>query len=138
MPRRTYIDTSVLIAAFKGKDELGRRALEVLDDPERALVVSDAVRLESLPKARYNKQDSEAAFYEAVFNKADNYPWDSTALQNAHPVAERHGIAAMDAIHVALAIAAGVDEFVTAEKPNKPVFRVQAISIHSIQEVSSP
>jgi hypothetical protein len=44
----------------------------------------------------------------------------------------------MDAIHVALAIAADVDEFVTAEKPNKPIFRVRTISIHSIQDVSSP
>ncbi len=133
MPKRTYIDTSVLIAAFKGRDELGRRALEVLDDPERTLVVSDAVRLESIPKARYNKQESEVAFYEAVFDKAINFSWDSTALQNAFAIAERYGIAAMDAIHVAFAIAAGVDEFVTAEKPSKPLFRVQTIPIHSIQ-----
>ena len=84
MPKRAYIDTSVLIAAFQGKGALGRRALEVLDDPERALIVSDAVRLESLPKARYNKQGSEVACYEAVFNRADNLPWDSAALQNAH------------------------------------------------------
>jgi predicted nucleic acid-binding protein len=138
MPKRAYIDTSVLIAAFQGKGALGRRALEVLDDPERALIVSDAVRLESLPKARYNKQESEVAFYEAVFNRADNLPWDSAALQNAYTIAERHGMAAMDAIHVALAIAADVDEFVTAEKPNKPIFRVRTISIHSIQDVSSP
>jgi len=84
-----------------------RFALEVL---KRVLIVSDAVRLESLPKARYNKQGSEMACYEAVFNRADNLPWDSAALQNAHTIAKRHGIAAMDASHVALTIAADVDE----------------------------
>ncbi len=30
MPKRTYIDTCLLIAAFKGEGELGRRALSVL------------------------------------------------------------------------------------------------------------
>jgi len=81
------------------------------------LIVSDAVRLESLPKAHYNKQDPEVAFYEAVFNRADNLPWDSAALQNAHTIAKRHGIAAMGAIHVALTIAADVDEFVNRTSP---------------------
>lgn len=45
-----------------------------------------------------------------------------------------HGIAAMDAIHVAHAIAAGVDEFVSAEKPSRPMFRVQCLAMRSIRE----
>ncbi|QUV80463.1 PIN domain-containing protein [Chloracidobacterium thermophilum] len=68
MPKRTYVDTSVLVAAFKGQGEIGQRALSVLDDPERTLVVSDAVRLEALPMAHYHRQPQEAAFYEAVFS----------------------------------------------------------------------
>ncbi len=134
MPKRTYIDTCLLMAAFKGNDELGRRALSVLDDPERALVVSDAVRLEALPKARYHKQQQEVAFFEAVFSQAENIAWDASALQQAHTLAEKYGISAMDAIHVAHAVVAGVDEFVSAEKPTKPMFRVQSISMCSIRE----
>lgn len=134
MPKRTYIDTCLLIAAFKGDEELGLRALSVLDDPERALVVSDAVRLEALPKARYHKRQEEVAFYEAVFDKAENVAWDHGALQQAQSIAETHGIAAMDAIHVAHAIAAGVDEFVSAEKPTKPMFRVPSLAMRSIRE----
>ena len=38
MMKRTYIDASVLIAAFQG---YSHRASEILDDPERAFVVSD-------------------------------------------------------------------------------------------------
>jgi predicted nucleic acid-binding protein len=134
MPKRTYIDTCLLLAAFRGKGELGQRALSVLDDPERALVVSDAVRLEALPMARYHKQQQELAFVEAVFGQAENVAWNSLALQQAQSIAESHGIAAMDAIHVAHAIVAGVDEFISAEKPTKPMFRVQSIPMRSIRE----
>jgi predicted HTH domain antitoxin len=34
----------------------------------------------------------------------------------------------MDAIHIAVAVAAGADEFVSAEKPGKPMFRVKEIA----------
>jgi hypothetical protein len=134
MPKRTYIDTCLLIAAFKGEGELGRKALSVLDDPDRDLVVSDAVRLEALPKARYHKQQEEVAFYEAVFSQAENIAWDGSALQQASVVAESHGVAAMDAIHVAHAQLAGVTEFISAEKPTKPMFRVQSIAMRSIRD----
>jgi hypothetical protein len=134
MPKRTYIDTCLLIAAFKGEGELGRRALSVLDDPDRWLVVSDAVRLEAMPKARYHKQQEEVEFYEAVFSQAEKVAWDSTALQHALDIAESHGIAAMDAIHVAHASMAGVAEFVSAEKPTRPMFRVRTIAMRSIRD----
>ncbi len=48
--KRGYIDSCLLIAAFKGEGVLGQRVLEVLDDPERDLVVSDAVWLEVMLK----------------------------------------------------------------------------------------
>lgn len=54
-------------------------------------------------------------------------------LSNAQHVAEQYGIAAMDAIHVAHALEAGVDEFVTSEKPTKPLFRAKGITLRSIQ-----
>lgn len=134
MTKRTYIDTGVLIAAFKAKDqELATHAFEVLDDPERTLVISDAVRLEALPKPRFNKQDEESKFYESVFNEVENLGWNSAALNNALDLATAHGIAAMDAIHVSHAIEAHVDEFVTAEGPTKPMFRVRTITIRSIR-----
>lgn len=134
MPRLTYIDTCLLIAAFKGEGELGRKALSVLDDPDRDLVVSDAVRLEALPKARYHKQQQEVEFYEAVFSEAQNIAWNNAALLQAFIIAESHGVAAMDAIHVAHAEMAGVTEFISAEKPTKPMFRVQSIAMRSIRD----
>jgi len=133
MPKRTYVDTCVLIAALRGEPELAARAFAVLDDPERMLVVSDAVLLEALPKAYYYKNLEEIAFYEAVFSAAEKLPWDYAVLQKAYELAKTHGVAAMDAIHVAHAVEARVDEFVGGEKPTKPMYRVGAIPMRSIR-----
>lgn len=133
MPSRTYIDANLLIAAFRGEGELGQRAIEIFDDPNRALVVSDAVWLEVLPKPRHEKRNEEAAFYEAVFDQSERVKWSTDTLYRAHDLAEKHGIAAMDAIHVATAMDAGVDEFVTAEKATKPMFRIEELRMHSIR-----
>ncbi|QPB72191.1 hypothetical protein D5125_17250 [Magnetovirga frankeli] len=46
MTKRTYLDANVLIAAWQAKDPLGTRAMAILDDPQRQLMVSDAVWLE--------------------------------------------------------------------------------------------
>lgn len=133
MPKRTYLDSNVLVAAWRGKDQAGTKAMEVLDDPGRALVVSDAVRLEVMPKPLYERQEGESAFYEAIFAQAERAAWHLPTLQQAHELAQRHGIAAMDAIHVATAIACHVDELVSAEKPTKPMFRITEIPVRSLR-----
>jgi len=133
MSKRTYIDSSVLLAACARKDEIGRRALEILDDPGRSFVLSNAVRLEIFPKAIYEKRQDEIDFYDAVFLQGEELKWRTDTLYHAHEIAAKHGIAAMDAIHVATALDAGVDEFVTAEKSTKPMFRVAELHMHSIR-----
>jgi hypothetical protein len=136
MSRRIYLDASVLIAAWQVKDNVGAQALSILDDPDRALVVSDAVWLEVMPKPLYHKQHNEQAFYQAIFDQAEVIPWQTPTLNHARELAQRYGIAAMDAIHLALAIAAQADEFVSAEKPGKPMFRVREISIRSVRSAA--
>jgi len=133
MPKRTYLDSGVLLAAFAAQGDVGANALEVLDDPERHLVVSDAVKLELLPKPIHEKRKEEVEFYNAVFEQAECLSWCLDTLQNSQGVAELHGIAAMDAIHVATALDAGVDEFITAEKSTKPMFRVTKLHMQSIR-----
>jgi predicted nucleic acid-binding protein len=134
MPERVYIDANLLIAAYRGEGELGRRAFEILDEPNRNLVVSDAVWLEVQPKARYHKRQQEIEFYNEVFARAECLKWKISTLYRAHDLAEKHGIAAMDAIHVATALDAGIDEFVTAEKSTKPMFRIEELRIQSIRQ----
>lgn len=133
MTKRTYLDSGVLIAAFKGNEDICKRAIEVLDDPERELLVSDAVWLEVMPKPIYEEQQIEVQFYKAIFENAELLSWDLSSLARAAQVAEQHGIAAMDAIHIAAALDAGANEFVTVEKSTKPMFRITGLHMESIR-----
>lgn len=133
MLKRTYIDANLLIAAFRGKGKLGQRAIEILDDPDRILVTSDAVRLEVQPKPCYEKRQEEIDFYDVVLAQSEHLKWCTKTLYHAHDLAEKYGIAAMDAIHVATALDAEVEEFVTAEKSTKPMFRVTELCMQSIR-----
>ena len=134
MVKLTYLDSGVLLSAFKADGAIGRRAMEILDDPDRKFLVSDAVWLEVMPKPLYEKQRHEVDFYETVFSAAEHLSWNVSSLARAADIAAKYGISAMDAIHIAHAMDARADEFVTTERPGKPMFRVQEISMRSIQQ----
>ena len=132
-PKITYIDSGVLINAFRGKSDLGLRAINILDDNNRSFASSPFVRLETLPKAIYQGQQTEEDFYQTFFSVVSHWATDLTIIiPNAQTIASRYGIAGMDAIHIAAAIAIAAEEFVTTEKPTKPMFRVTEIQITSI------
>jgi predicted nucleic acid-binding protein len=123
--KRTYIDANVLIAAFQGEESISRRAMEVLDDPNRSLVVSDLLRLEVLPKPTFHKRNEEVEFMNTVLESAaENVSCDPEVTSKAIELASKYDVAPMDALHVGAALTAKVDEFVTMEKPTKPLFRV--------------
>jgi predicted nucleic acid-binding protein len=137
MAKRTYLDSGVLLAAFNGNEELYQRARRILADADRELLVSDAVWLETMPKAIFRKNQAEVSFYQEIFAMAQNLLWDYATLQRAAIVAQQNDIAGMDAIHIAFALDAQADEVVTAEKTTKPMFRTQGISVVSIREQAS-
>jgi predicted nucleic acid-binding protein len=47
-------------------------------------------------------------------------------------LARQYGLSAVDALHLAAAVRQGAGEFITAEKPGKPMFRVRGIAVKSI------
>ena len=130
---RTYVDASVLIAAFQGKDELAQRALSVLEDPNRLLVVSDYLRLEVLPKPRFHKREEELQFMETVLEQAENCETSPKLTSKAIDLASQYNLGAMDALHVAAAVVAGVDELITLEKPEKPICKVTEVPVRSLR-----
>lgn len=133
-PRRTFIDSGVLLAAFKAGGELARNALTVLGDPERTFVTSDFVRLELLPKPICYGNEVERRFYETLFSGVEHtVPASRTLAEEAYQEATAVGLSAIDALHMAAAKRASCDEFVTAEKPTKPLFRVTGIAITTIR-----
>lgn len=134
-PKRTFLDSGVLIAAARGTDDTALLALQILDNPDRKFVSSIFVKLEVLPKAIYNGFREEAAFYQSFFEN-DVEIWVSLSdglAELAQQQAEKFGLSALDSLHVAAAISAGADEFVTTEKPGKPLHRVRDFRIISVQ-----
>jgi predicted nucleic acid-binding protein len=129
----TYIDSGVLISAFRGSSEISVRAAIILDDQTRRFASSPFVILETLPKATYHRQNDEQEFYNAFFDAVGDWANDvSTVVDKAKRVSSTYGIAAMDALHISAALHIGAEEFVTTEKPSKPMFRVKEIQMRSI------
>ncbi len=128
---RTFLDSGVLLTAWRGRD--ADSALSVMEDPQREFCTSQLVKLELLPKPTFFKQKAEAEFYQTHFRAAKGEePLSRELGEKAAELASQYGIAAMDALHLAAAIRQGANEFITAEKPGKPMFRVQGIAVRSI------
>ena len=132
---RTFLDSGVLIAAFRSRNTVSTPALTLLDDPERVFVTTDYVRLEVLPKLLYFRRETEAEFYAAFFAAAELVEVSQALVSAAFEEARQAGLAAMDALHVAAAKRASVDEFITVECPTRPVFRVAGLTMRTLESV---
>jgi predicted nucleic acid-binding protein len=129
----SFIDSGVLVTAARTVGELSEKALSILEDPEREFASSEFIKLEVIPKAVYNKQNKEAEFYETFFNNVSYWMPDlNKIVQDAYQIGGQYGLAAMDALHIAAALSIGAEEFITTEKPTKPMFRVSGINVISI------
>lgn len=134
---RTFVDSGVLIAAAIGTAEISVPAREILDDPDREFALSDLVRLEVSPKALYFRRDEEAAFFAAFFEAVSNWVAVTDELTRlAFEQACRFGLSELDALHVAAATLTDCEELVTAEKPGKPIHRVDLVRVLSIHPVA--
>lgn len=118
------------------QNDLTTAALTILSDDVRQLFSSQLTRLELLPKPRHERRPREVAFYEEQFKEVVFEPLSEALGNEAETLATRYGLAGPDALQIAAAIRQGVEEFVTSEKPGKPMFRVkefQVISLHSLK-----
>lgn len=130
---RTFIDTGVLITAARGNEADAQIALQILQDPNREFASSPFLKLEVLPKALFNQKSIEAEFYEAYFEAISHWAMDlEKVLQAGYQQAATHGLGAMDALHIAAALATDCQEFITSEKPNKSIHRTPSIPVISI------
>jgi predicted nucleic acid-binding protein len=134
---RTFVDADVLIWAARGREPLSDAGMAVLTNSNREFVASEFLRLEVIPKAAYNQQAAEEAFYQRFFDAVEHWcDVSSPLISRAHQTAIRYGLSAIDAIHVASAHTMAADELVTAERPTSPLFRVQEVPIVSIRLIT--
>jgi predicted nucleic acid-binding protein len=129
---KTFLDSGVLLHAWRGAN-LSGPALQIMADDTRVFVTSQMVRLELLPKPRYEDRKKEAGFYESHFADCQNCEPLSEALgDDAERLAGRYGLAGPDALQIAAALRQNAVEFYTSEKPGKPMFRVREIKVISL------
>ncbi len=131
--KTTFIDSGVLIAAFRGEERLAERAMRIIDDPERILASSSFVRLEVLPKARYHRRTEEVEFYEEFFGRVARWIEPSPELDVvALEEGSKAGLSALDSLHVAAALRAGAEELATTERPERAIHRTRSIRVIAV------
>ncbi len=129
MPVRTFLDSGVLLSAARSVSRDRERALEILEDPNRIFLTSPFVHLELVPKAVYHKKRLEKALYDAYFAAAEWIRDLDKIEAAAQTEAAKSGLAAMDALHLAAAYLLHADEFITTERPEKPVHRSSLVKV---------
>jgi hypothetical protein len=85
--------------------------------------------LEVIPKAAFHRQELELFFYQRYMASATAYCGLNRIEKVARTEAARCGLAAMDALHVAAAFLLKADEFITTEKPGKPMYRTNLVKV---------
>jgi predicted nucleic acid-binding protein len=126
---RTFLDTGVLLAAYKGSPSVAGAALEILNHPNRIFLSSPFVRHEVSPKALYNRRQDEYRFYQSYFRRALFCDDLKSILNHAGKEAARSGISPMDSLHIAAAHLLRADEFVTTEKPGRSIYRTSLVDV---------
>ena len=129
----SFIDSGILIAAARGNAPRAQLALDILADSDRVFGSSIFIKLEVLPKSVCYKQTLESEFYEAFFQGVTHWMSDlETLTQSAYQLACTYGLSGLDALNVAAAILLEADEFITTEKPTKPMYRVPDIQFMTV------
>ncbi len=115
------LDTSVLIYFVEGTLSLRQRIASELDiariDPESVLVASRLARLECRVRPLRNDDSVLLDEYDALFGAARFVLLDVSpaVIERATDLRARHGFKVPDAIHLASAIEAGADLFLTGD-----------------------
>jgi predicted nucleic acid-binding protein len=128
-PTRTFLDSGVLIAAYRGSPSVEAPAISILDDPNRVFLSSPFIRHEISPKALYNRRQDEYRFYQNYFRRAVFCDDLKSILSRAGKESAKSGVSAMDSLHIAAAYLLDADEFVTSEKPGRSIYRTSLVKI---------
>lgn len=131
----TFVDSGVLIAAFRGNERDSIAAFRILGDIGREFASSIFVRMEVFPKAVFHRHEREIQFYQAFFESVEHWcGFTDELLQTGLEEANRCGMGALDALHVVAAAQCGADELATTEKAGNPIHRTSLCKVFPICE----
>jgi predicted nucleic acid-binding protein len=86
-----------------------------------------------MPKPSYHGFRDQLDFYEEFFANARRVGVSKRLVDIALREACQYGLSACDALHIAAARLGKCVDFVTTEKPSRPLFRVTGLSVISLQ-----
>jgi predicted nucleic acid-binding protein len=116
---RLYLDTSAIIYSVEGIREAREAALGWIQKAEMGglIVTSHLSRLECRVRPLRDRNDVLLARYDALFTGRglDLRPIDIEIIDRATEIRARHGFKTPDAIHMATAVAAACDVFLTGD-----------------------
>ena len=139
MATRTFLDSSVLIAAHRGEPARRGPSLAIVQDQSRFFIASPFLYLETMPKAVYHQRKPEIDFYRTYFDSVRIWINDvELIVRIARDESEKCGIAAMDALHVATAYLGEAEVLYTLERSEKPIHRTSLVRVVSIVPEKSP
>ncbi|MCK0113360.1 PIN domain-containing protein [Ornithinimicrobium sp. F0845] len=120
----TAFDADVLIYAAAADHELGSRVAALFADPDEAGVAGTGSVLllpEVLAKPmRDDPESEEVAGLLGLLSRLELRALDEATGRLALALAVRHGLRAADAAHLATAVAAGADRFLTNNRKDFP------------------
>lgn len=129
--RSTFVDSGVIIAAASGTGSEYEAAWSLITDPDRELWTSPFVELEVLPHAERQGTAKALVVYREFFGMAKAYSDLEKMVRVAAEELRRTNLGLADALHLAAAHLAGVDEFVTTEKISKPMHRNTLVKVRN-------
>jgi predicted nucleic acid-binding protein len=132
---RVYVDSCVLVLAAQASEgDIAIRAMEELDRPDVEYVFTALVEHEVLPNPIRNGYLDQVEFYREFLAVATRVSCDEAEQQHAFSLRlESAGLGLVDALHLSAAARAGVQEFVTAEGPTKPMNASTPASVRPMQ-----
>jgi predicted nucleic acid-binding protein len=135
--RRTFLDTGVLLDAYRAQEPRRGAALSLLNDPGRLFLTSPFVHLEIVPKSIANQNVSETRFYELYFPVAQHrmvYKL-ATHIASWSRGGGTDGLGATDALHLAAASLLNADEFLTTERRGRSIYRSRIVNVQFVYAV---
>ena len=137
MAIRAFLDTGVLIAAFRGELEIREQALRVLSWRAFEFWYSPLLRLELILQPTHQRRKLELAFYEEYFQHANCYVDLNKIFEAGSREATKHGIPVVDALHLGCASLAKCRFLLTTEAATKPMFKTTLLEVVSIADWSA-
>jgi predicted nucleic acid-binding protein len=134
-------DADVLIYAAVGGHELGRRVRALFavqpEDDFRAGIGSVLLVPELLTKPLRENATHELRELSSLLGRLDLLPTDEATAQLATALGAAYGLRAMDAVHLATAVSAGADHFLTNNRSDFPK-SITEIDITYPDELAEP